>query len=342
MSKPVKIGIMGYAHYIKTNVVLYLQTCEAVEIVGVYNRGEERRKHAENDGFFATSDLDAFFKIPGMEAVFVGTANASHKELTLRAVKEGKHIICEKPLALSAAEADEMARAVEKAGLVNHVNHGGPYTEAFITFKKAVKDYAGQILHLWIRQTRAFGFWIQGARHQNVAHPEASGGWTYHHLCHALDEACIILGTSRVKRVYHVEQKSIDECPSEEIVNTFLHFEGGATAYLTDGLSIGGIQDMGVQGTWGDVRLFENSVTVTVPGPADHTQRPGNLTPFKRIIPVPPQSKMLDAVAHKFREAVRGGKNELLSFRFVADQYRILEAMKASAAAGKAVEPKYS
>ena len=37
-----------------------------------------------------------------------------------------------------------------------------------------------------------------------------------------------------------------------------------------------------------------------------------------------------------------GGKNELLSFRFVADQYRILDAMRQSALTGKAVEPKYS
>jgi len=340
--KPLKTGILGYAHYMRTNYVYHLRNCDAIEIVGVYNRSEERRKHAEEDGFFATSSPDEFFRIPGMEAVIIGTANASHKEFSIRAARQGLHIICEKPLALSAQDADEMVREVEKAGVVTHVNHGGPYTEAFQTFKRMAEDYASPYLHVHNRTSREFGLWSQGARHQNVAHPEASGGWTYHHMCHALDEVCILLGTARATRVYHVMQKSCDECPSEELVNALIHFDTGATALVSDGLSIGGFTDLAVQGLRGDVRLLNDEISVVIPGPADRTQRPGNLTPFIKKFPVPPGDKMIDTVSRKFCQAVRSGnRKELLSFRFVADQYRILAAMSESARTGKSVEPRY-
>jgi UDP-N-acetylglucosamine 3-dehydrogenase len=339
--KPLKVGIIGYAHYMRTNFVLHLRECPAVEIVGVYNRSEERRKAAEDDGFWATSDLERFFKIPGLEAVIIGSANATHKEFSIRAARQGLHVLCEKPMALTVQEADEMVKEAEKAGIVTHVNHMSPYTEAYQTFKIKAEDFAGKVLHVANRHTRAFGFWIQGARHQNVAHPEASGGWTYHHMCHALDEVCILLNTTRATRVYHVMQKSCEDCPSEELVNALIHFDNGATAFISDGLSIGGYQDTFVQGTKGDVRLYDNTVTVTVPGPGDRTQRPGSLTAFSRTYPVPPMDKMIVTIGAKFTQAIRGGKNELLSFRFVADQYRILEAMKQSALSGKAVEPQY-
>ncbi len=340
MVKPVKVGVMGYAHYMRTNFVLHLKDCQAIEIVGVYNRSEERRKAAENDGFFATSSLDEFFKIPGMEAVIVGLANSTHKEFSIMAARKGLHILCEKPMALSTRDADEMVIEAEKAGIVTHINHGGIFTEAFQAYKCKVDDYAGRILHVAGRSTRAFGLWNQGARHQNVAHPEASGGWTYHHLCHMLDEVCVLLGSTRATRVYHLMQKSCDECPSEEIVNALITFDNGATAFVTDGLSIGGYHDVFVQGTKGDVRHHDNTITVTVPGPADSYHRPGNLTPFSKTFQVPTAGKMIITTGNKFVQAIRGGKNELLSFRFVADQYKILDAMKESALTGKAVDIK--
>jgi predicted dehydrogenase len=189
--------------------------------------------------------------------------------------------------------------------------------------------------------SRKFGLWNQGARHQNVAHPEVSGGWTYHHLCHALDEVCILIGSARASRVYHVMHKSCAECPSEEIIYSLITFENGATAVVSDGLSIGGYCDIFIQGSTGDVRLHDNVVTVTVPGPADSYHRPGNLTPFSKEFAAPPADKMINTVARKFTQAVRGGKNEMLSFEFVADQYRILDAMAESARTGRVVEPKH-
>jgi len=337
VTKPVKFGIISYGHYFRTNFVVHLAKCPAVEIVGVYNRGEERRLQARQDGYFSTGNLDELLSLPGLEAVAIGSSNAAHKEQVLAAAKAGKHVLCEKPLALELADVDEMVAAAEQKGLVTHVNHGGPYMDRFIRFKSLMEEHIGKVYHCWLRSSRMFGLWSQGARHVAVANPKESGGWTFHHLCHALDEACVLLGTSEAEKVYHVNQKSCPEAPSEEIINSLIHFRNGTTALLTDGTSVGGFGDFGVQGEGGDMRLLGDRITLVRPGPLDPTERPGNRGHVIDEFDVPAGDKMIETVGAKFVQAVRGGKNELLSFRFVSNQYRILNAMRKSAETGQAV-----
>jgi len=336
--KPVKTAVLGYAHYMRTNFVLHLKECSSIEIAGIYNRGEERRLQAEQDGFFATSNLDEILSIPGLEAVIIGTANTAHKEQAIEAAKRGLHIMCEKPIALSLSDAAEMTEAAEKANLVTQVNHWSPFSPTFIQFKTAMQQKLGKPWHIYVRHTREFGTWSQGARHVNVANPADSGGWTFHHLCHALNDACILAGTTKAVRVYHLMQKSTPDCPSEEIINSLITFDNGVTALLTDGLCIGGCSDMGAQCEKGDIRLFGGKLQITTPGPYDPTQRPGSLSKIVESVNVAPGEKEIVRCGHLFAQAIRGGKNELLSFGFIRDQYKILDAMRESSKTGKSID----
>lgn len=63
------------------------------------------------------SDFEAVLRRANIHAVYIATPNSSHKELTLRAAAAGVHVLCEKPMATSVADAEEMARACEDAGV---------------------------------------------------------------------------------------------------------------------------------------------------------------------------------------------------------------------------------
>jgi predicted dehydrogenase len=338
--KPVTMGVLGYGHFIRTNFIKHLRNCPHINIVGVYNRGEERRKQAEQDGYWATSDLDELLALPGLESVLIGTANDVHREHAIAAARAGKHILCEKPLALSLPEIDQMVEAVDKAGVLSHVNHGGPYTEASQKIRELANKFCGKIMQVWIRNSRLFGTWKMGARHFAVANPDVSGGWTMHHECHFVNAACWLIPSPATK-VYHVKQKSCDEAPSEESVTTIIHYADGSTALLSDGTTIGGFTDTGIQGSDGDLRLLGDEITLVTHGEPDPTQRPGNRSQVVQKFKVAEQGKVLTKVGQVFAEAVRSGDGRrLLSFRQIRHEYQIMAAMLESARTGQVADVK--
>ena len=68
------------------------------------------------EGIYSFADFDRIAENPAIDAVFVVLPNAQHAEYSVRAAKAGKHVICEKPLAMTVAECDRMIAAAAAAG----------------------------------------------------------------------------------------------------------------------------------------------------------------------------------------------------------------------------------
>lgn len=84
-------------------------------------RGAE---YAERHGIpAATTDLDALLAAPGIDAVYISTTNEKHHPQALAAIAAGKHVLCEKPLAMTTAEAAGMVRAAADKGVILATNH---------------------------------------------------------------------------------------------------------------------------------------------------------------------------------------------------------------------------
>jgi 1,5-anhydro-D-fructose reductase (1,5-anhydro-D-mannitol-forming) len=71
----------------------------------------------------STTSLDALLATEGVQAVYISTTNERHYDEALAAAARGKHVLCEKPLALALPQAVEMVRACENKGLVFATNH---------------------------------------------------------------------------------------------------------------------------------------------------------------------------------------------------------------------------
>ena len=100
---------------------------------------ELAEKAARRFGFErSTGDWRVLVNDPAIDVVDITSPNLFHKEMALAAIAAGKHVYCEKPLALSAADAAEMTRAAEKAGVKTMV--------AFNNVKTPAALYAKQII----------------------------------------------------------------------------------------------------------------------------------------------------------------------------------------------------
>lgn len=121
MTRPLRWAVLGATSYVATKAVLpALARSPTAELVALASRDPESAKGLA-DRFGAVrsySRYDQALSDPDVEAVYIPLPNRMHHEWTLRAAAAGKHVLCEKPLACSGAQAREMVVACESAGVL--------------------------------------------------------------------------------------------------------------------------------------------------------------------------------------------------------------------------------
>lgn len=230
------IGLIGYGPYGQHLARLAMNSTRAW-IPMVWTRSEGTAEKIRANGFAATNDVDELIQHPDVEAVIVASPNALHKEHVLKVCEAGKALWAEKPLVLNLEDYDDIIAAVEAAGIINHCNFSMRYTgpcRKLIELADA-GDF-GEPMHLISRSSRGVGLFSLGTAHKAVLHPELSGGWTMHHMCHQVDFSLRLTG-QRVVRVYAQTVASAPDCPSEESIAAVLRTDGGAIVELADGLA---------------------------------------------------------------------------------------------------------
>lgn len=110
-------------------------------------RAEEfARRHGIPAAF---SSIEEMLRTGSVDAVSVVTSDAGHAPVSLACLRAGKHVLCEKPLAVSATEARKMAAAAAKSGLVNMVNFSYRDWPCIQGARKAVaKGEIGEVVHV--------------------------------------------------------------------------------------------------------------------------------------------------------------------------------------------------
>jgi predicted dehydrogenase len=112
-----KIGIIGAGGASRGIHVPGFRLCPGVEIAAVCDTDDAAVKAI--GAAWSTADYRELLAREDIQAVVNATPNHIHDEITIEAAKKGKHILCEKPLSLNAARAQEMLNAVEAAGVVH-------------------------------------------------------------------------------------------------------------------------------------------------------------------------------------------------------------------------------
>ncbi len=124
MDKKIKVGIIGCGMITQTrHAPEYSQNPQA-EIVGLYDADKDRMsefmKLYSCKGYESVEELLADDEI---EAVSVCSPNFTHAEYSIKALRAGKHVLCEKPIALNLDDSREMIAEAEKAGKILMVGH---------------------------------------------------------------------------------------------------------------------------------------------------------------------------------------------------------------------------
>jgi len=194
----------------------------------------------------AHGSYEALLADPEIDAVYVPLPNHLHAEWTIRAARAGKHVLCEKPLALSPAEVDAMEVAAREAGVV--VAEAFMYRHHPQTLKvKALVDDGAIGVPRFLRGT--FSFTLD--RPDDVRlRPEWGGGCLWDVGCYPLSFARFVLGAEPVEVTGSqvLGPTGIDETFAAQIV-----FPGGVLAQIDAGFRSAFRTQVEIAGTRGTI-----------------------------------------------------------------------------------------
>ena len=248
--RKVRWGVLGTADIARGQTIPGMQLAEHCELYAIAGRKLEKAKlYQEEFGFQkAYGSYDELLADPEVEAVYIPLPNDIHCEWTVKALKAKKHVLCEKPLAVSEAQAKEMFQAAEENGVM--------LMEAFAylhsPFVKAVKaeldaGVIGEIRYL----ESAF---ITGRRPDTDIRlrKETYGGALYDLGCYAISMAMWMLGKEpdTVRATAQFSDKKIDLFTS-----ALLLYENEAVANLDCGMLLptGRLDRFHIHGTLGEI-----------------------------------------------------------------------------------------
>ncbi|MBN1868859.1 Gfo/Idh/MocA family oxidoreductase [Candidatus Sumerlaeota bacterium] len=301
------------------------------KIVAACNRGADKLAIArEKFGLRTTHDAEELCNWDDIDFVLVVSTSYAHKDQVIAAAKAGKHVFCEKPIALTLEDADAMIAEVEKAGVINVVNYSIRYIDAYIKIKQMHEEGKfGDILSIWTYRTRGWGLHGAGAEpHRAIVEPEESGGWTVHHACHDLDFIYWVNGP--IKSVYGQQRSTVTEKESEEVVMALVTFENGAMGWVGDSVCQMRDHYTGVIGTRGQVVLT---------GEHDHTHMRYRAEGEKQdtIIPARDRKRPGGGLDH-FIESIQKGAQSPISIRDARHSLACALSVQQSARTGQVVE----
>jgi len=153
--KELGIGIIGFGFMGKTHtygyktIPLYYSNLPfRIKLVGVCNRTLEKAQNAKDTlGFeFATDHPDDIFNCPDIDIVDICTPNIYHKDAVIKAIRAGKHVYCDKPLAASYDEAKEITALPEYARVVTQMALQNRFFPATLHAKELIElDKIGRV-----------------------------------------------------------------------------------------------------------------------------------------------------------------------------------------------------
>jgi predicted dehydrogenase len=325
-----KGAVIGFGN-IGQNLTTYINQHkqDEAQIVAACDIGDSQLALAETAyGLRVTRDVHELVNMD-IDFVLVTSTNAAHADQVVLAAEADRHVFCEKPIALTLADADRMIAAVETAGVVNVVNYSMRYIDAYLKIKDLIDSgQMGQLLSICHFKTRAFGLYGAGARHPAVVDPEASGGWTVHHACHDIDFLYWINGP--ISTVYAATQSTTPGTPdkeSEEVILGNFVFENGAIGLIGD--SVCCIRDHYTQ-------IIGTAASLVMSGEHDQTvlrfHREGERD--AETIPARDSKRPGGGVDH-FLECIRKGELSPNSLRSARHSLAVALALQDSARSGQ-------
>ena len=320
----IRYGILGFGHHAVKRLVPSFRLAQHATLQGLYRR--DAVKAAANAREFSIplvfDSAEELCASPEIDVVFVASPDALHLEHVLAAVHAGKPVLCEKPLAMSVAEVEQMLAAADNAGVLLGVAQNMRYNECLARMKQWIAEGRigkPQLAHAQFsyESTRSPRTWINDPT-------LARGGPIGDVGIHCIDALCFVLDepASEIISVTTLAHRDAGSGDVESHGVIALEYASGAMATVTVTTRAAYRSLVEVTGATG-VLLCENAMTIDNPVHLVHAAN-GEIKADELISNADAFARMLDSFA--LAASVQGSPAYLAPAKEGLANQRVLDA----------------
>ncbi|MDR3343211.1 MAG: Gfo/Idh/MocA family oxidoreductase [Treponema sp.] len=220
----IKFGIIGHGFMGHTHEKM-LTRLEGIQLTAIADIDPKQLEDVQS-GIKRYTNPSELINDPDVQVVLIAANNNQHHKLVIEAARAGKDVLCEKPIAMSLADLDDMEKECQAHNVRFTVHHQRRFDPDFRTVK-VVYD-SGSLGNIYMVKTGLYGF--NGNMHDWHIFKKEGGGMLYDWGVHLIDQMLWMIG-GKLKTVYADVRNVINE-EVDDYFKILLRFENGIMAEI--------------------------------------------------------------------------------------------------------------
>jgi predicted dehydrogenase len=225
----VRAAIVGLGWWGK-HIVRRMNGSDKLKVVAALETSDAQAPFAEEHGLRFTTDWNEVLSDPDIDAVILCTPHSLHTQQVLAVAAAGKHVFCEKPLALTRADAERSVEACRASGVMLGIGHERRFEPAMVEVRRMIREgVLGTIMHAEANfsHDKLANVPETDWRASPVDAPAA--GMTAMGI-HLTDLYLDLFGP--IDEVYAQTAQRVSKRPNGDVVSVQMRFASGATGYI--------------------------------------------------------------------------------------------------------------
>jgi phthalate 4,5-cis-dihydrodiol dehydrogenase len=228
--RAIRLGVAGLGRAFSLMLPTFLADPRIELVAACDPRLEARSRFASDFSAPVYETIEQLARDPSVEAIYVASPHQFHAEHASVAARHGKHVLVEKPMALSLSECDQMIEACRQAGVHLVVGHCHSFDSPYLKARALIGS--GEFGKVRMIQALNYTDFLFRPRRPEELMTDEGGGVVFSQAAHQVDVVRLLAG-SRVTRVRATMGAWDATRPTEGAYSAMLWFEDGAFASLT-------------------------------------------------------------------------------------------------------------
>lgn len=328
-SNPVRTAIVGLGWWGKKMATLVIGGGAEMRFVHAVDPNPDVTSFAADLGMRFSSDFASALADPEVEAVVLATPHSLHQGQIAQAVAAGKHVFCEKPLAMTRKDAEASVALCKGAGLVLGMGHERRFEPPIAEIlDHAASGRLGRLLQIEANFSHDKFLSLDPSNWRLNAEQAPAGGMTATGI-HLTDLSVKLMGAAADVRV--VCENLASQIPQGDTMSAHIRFKSGGSAYVSATLATPFVSRFAVFGTLGWIEVRDKAHVEAPDGWIVTEGWKGKAITVREVAPAEPVLDNLRA----FARAVRGVENYPISGEDMIENIALLEAIVRSARTGQ-------